>query len=186
MPERQPALPCLWLISDARNDAALPAALARLPRGSGFIYRHYHLGAEARRARFETLKRIVRRYGHVIVLAGSASLARRWGAHGAYGSPDVVASGPAFLRLCTAHDMHEIGRARRANAILLSPVFATASHPGARTLGGERFRALAARAQVPVIALGGMTARRSRQLKCIRWAAIDGLVTQSFQVPANH
>jgi len=36
-------LPHLWLISDARNDAGLEAALTRLPRGSGFNYRAYHL-----------------------------------------------------------------------------------------------------------------------------------------------
>jgi len=176
MPQRQPSLPFLWLISDARNDAALASALARLPRGSGFIYRHYHLEPRARRARFETLKRSAHRYGHVVVLAGSAALDRRWGADGAYGSPAALAPGPALLRLCTAHDLREIGRASRATAILLSPVLATASHPGARTLGGQRFRALAARAQAPVIALGGMTARRARQLHCARWAAIDGLV----------
>ena len=36
-------LAAVWLISDARNDAVLEAALMRLPRGSGFIFRHYHL-----------------------------------------------------------------------------------------------------------------------------------------------
>jgi thiamine-phosphate pyrophosphorylase len=175
MPQRQPALPNLWLISDARNDAVLEASLARLPRGSGFIYRHYHLEPQARRARFEALKRICRRYGHCTVLAGDAAQARRWGANGAYGSPAALARGPAILRLCTTHNLREIGNARRATAILLSPVFATASHPGARTLGPHRFRTLAIRARVPVIALGGMSHRRARKLQCKNWAAIDGL-----------
>ncbi len=185
MPQRQPSLPCLWLISDARNDGALAAALARLPRGSGFIYRHYHLDTQARLARFTALKAIVRRYAHVMVLAGSVSLARRWGADGAYGSPAALATGPAMLRLCTAHDLREIGSASRASAILLSPVFATTSHPDARPLGVQRFRALAARAQVPIIALGGMSARRARQLECTRWASIDGLTPPRFQVWQN-
>lgn len=179
MPQRQPARPLswpnLWLISDARNDAVLPASLARLPRGSGFIYRHYHLEPKARRSRFVALKRIARRHGHMIVLAGSAAQAKQWGAQGAYGSPVVLAHGPAILRLCSAHDLREIGHARRASAILLSPVFATASHPGARTLGVQIFRALACRAQAPVIALGGMTVQRNHRLKWQRWAAIDGL-----------
>ena len=52
--------PDLWLISDARNDAALERALARLPRGSGFIYRHYHLSPEERVARWFDLRRIAR------------------------------------------------------------------------------------------------------------------------------
>jgi thiamine-phosphate pyrophosphorylase len=182
MHQRQPTLPNLWLISDARNDAVLAASLARLPRGSGFIYRHYHLEPEARRARFEVLKRIARRCGHWIVLAGSATQARHWGADGAYGSPRALARGPASLRLTTAHNLRDIGCARRARAILLSPVFATASHPGGQTLGVQRFRALAARAQVPVVALGGMSHPRARQLNCHRWAAIDGLST----LPVNY
>ena len=48
-------LPRLWLLSDERNDAGLEAALRRLPRGSGFIYRHYHLPLAARLARWLAL-----------------------------------------------------------------------------------------------------------------------------------
>ncbi len=175
MPNRQPVLPHLWLISDARNDAALESALARLPRGSGLIYRHYHLSPDARRVRFKALSGVARRFGHVVVLAGDAAQARRWGADGAYGSPERLARGPRALRLVTVHSLRELATAHRAraDAVLLSPVFPTASHPGGRTLGAERFRLLAARSQVPVIALGGMTPRRARAFE--RWAAIDGL-----------
>jgi thiamine-phosphate pyrophosphorylase len=82
------------------------------------------------------------------------------------------------LRLVTAHSLAEIAMARRAraDAIVLSPVFATRSHPGARPLGPLRFRLLAARAGVPVIALGGMTAARARRVGATHWAAIDGLI----------
>lgn len=175
MPRRYPVLPRLWLISDARNEAVLAAALARLPRGSGFIYRHFHLEPIARRARFEALKRIARRHGHRVVLAGSATQARQWRADGAYGAPRALARGSAILRLVTAHNLREIGCAARADAILLSPVFATASHPRAPALGLLRFRALAAHTRVAVVALGGMSYHRARQLRCHGWAAIDGL-----------
>jgi len=178
MPQRYPALPHVWLISDARNDAQLERALAKLPRGSGLIYRHYHLPPAERRARFDKLARLARRRGHRLVLAGSAREARAWHADGAYGSPTQLTYGPAALRLVTAHSLAEIARARRggADAILLSPVFATRSHPGSRTLGALRFRLLAARAGVPVIALGGMTAARARRIAATHWAAIDGLI----------
>ncbi|MEE4451803.1 thiamine phosphate synthase [Novosphingobium resinovorum] len=165
------SLPRLWLISDARNDAVLERALAKLPRGSGLIFRHYHLPSDERRTRFHAFARTARRFGHVVVLAGDARQARRWGADGAYGA--VLARGPQVLRLVTVHSLRELARARRADAVLLSPVFATASHPGGRSLGPVRFRLLAARARVPVIALGGMTAHRARGIG--RWAAIDGL-----------
>jgi thiamine-phosphate pyrophosphorylase len=169
--------PRIWLVTDARNDTALEAALAWLPRGSGMIFRHYHLAPAARRARFGKLARLVRRRGHLVILSGSGALARQWGADGAYGSPRQLARGPACLRLVTAHSLREIGEARRAraDAIVLSPVFATRSHPEARPLGNLRFRLLTRRAGRPVVALGGMNAARWWWTGCAAWAAIDGI-----------
>lgn len=181
VPIRHPPLPDnwpdIWLVSDARNDAVLERVLRRLPRGSGLIFRHYHLPDEARRARFKHLARLARRYGHTPVLSGSAQDARRWGAAGAYGAPTRLASGPKTLRLMTVHSLRELAQAHRAraDAVLISPVFPTRSHPGASVLGPVRFRLLAARSQVPVIALGGMTPHRVRTLGVTKWAAIQGL-----------
>ena len=166
MPRLKP-LPAIWLISDARNDAVLEMALRTLPRGSGFVFRHYHLGVSERRARFAALARRARARGHLVALAGSRAEARRWGADLAYG-PDG--------QLIPVHDLREIGRARRAEAVLLSPVFATRSHPGAKVLGVLRFRLLAMRAQVPVIALGGLNRRTANRLKWPRWAGIDAFL----------
>jgi thiamine-phosphate pyrophosphorylase len=180
MPRRQPALPSIWLVSDARNDARLERVLARLPRGSGLIYRHYHLDPPRRRARFERLAPIARRRGHLLVLAGDPRQARQWRAQGAYGPAVRLARGPAILRLATAHSLAEIAAARRgrADAVVLSPAFPTRSHPGARTLGPLRFRLLAIVAGLPVIALGGMNAARARRLGARHWAAIDGICDQ--------
>lgn len=170
--------PRLWLLSDARNDGALEAALKRLPRGSGFIYRHYHLAPAERVARFNALARIARTKGHVLVLADSALTAREWGADGIYGAPlSLYPRRDDLLRLATAHSMAEIAQARRlgAHGVLLSPAYPTQSHPGAPALGPVRWRLLAAQAGIPVIALGGMTPHNARRLDWPYWAAIDGL-----------
>ncbi|HMP55222.1 MAG TPA: thiamine phosphate synthase [Novosphingobium sp.] len=169
-------MPAIWLISDARNDAALDAALDRLPRGSGLVFRHYHLKPAERRARFAALRRRARARGIAVVLAGTMQQARCWGADGAYGPARMLAQGPAGLRLVTVHSLAELARARRADAVLLSPVFPTRSHPGGKVLGPLRFRLLAARARVPVIALGGMGPRAARRLCWPRWAAIDSFI----------
>ena len=164
-------------MSDARNDARLEAALNALPRGSGLIFRHYHLPPAERRARFRALAAIARRRGHRLALAGSAAQAQRWGADAAYGSPAQLASGPALPRLIAVHSLAELaaaGRAR-ADAVLLSPVFPTRSHPGTRRLGVVRFRLLARLTGRPVIALGGMDHRRARRTGSAGWAAIDGI-----------
>lgn len=177
MPPRQ-TLPHLWLMSDARNDHLLEAALARLPRGSGLVYRHHHLSPARRYARYRFLRRVCRRRGHWVILAGSPAQANAWGADGSYGAPAALARPRAAgLRLATAHDLREIAAANRVrpDALMLAPVFPTRTHPGAPNLGPLRFRLLARRAAVPVIALGGMDHAAARHLRWARWAAIDGL-----------
>ena len=164
MTTRHPALPhklpAIWLVTDARTDAGLERAIARLPRGSGVILRHHHLNPNERAARLAQVRRLCRRFGHRLEVGGIG-----------YGPP------APHRRLATAHDLREIGRANRcgAQAVLISPVFPTRSHPGAPTLGRIRLLLLARRARMPVIALGGMTARRFRGLGIHGWAAIDGL-----------
>lgn len=162
----------LWLLSDARNDTTIEEALRALPRGSGFVFRHYHLDPAARSARFTALADLARQCGHVVILSG----AQDWGADGHYGPPRSLGAG---LRLATAHDGAELQAAIAAGAdgIFLSPVFATASHPGAATLGLHGFHVLAQQSPVPVIALGGMTHERARELDWPRWGAIDGLAS---------
>lgn len=166
MPRRQP-LPTIWLLSDFRNDAALERALKRLPRGSGLVFRHYHLAKAERRARFKALARLARARGHLVALAGSRTEARAWGADLAYGPGGHVAP---------VHSAREIALARHADALMLSPVFPTRSHPDARALGPVRFRLLATLSGKPAIALGGMNSHRARVLKWPRWAGIDAFL----------
>ncbi len=172
------SLPRLWLLSDARNDAVLEARLRELGEAAGFVYRHYHLPPEERLARYRYLARIARGAGHLVILADSALTAREWGADGIYGAPLALYPRRVdLLRVATAHDMREIAQANHvgADAVMLSPVFPTNSHPGGKVLGPLRWHGLARRAQMPVIALGGMNAVTARRLGCERWAAIDGL-----------
>jgi thiamine-phosphate pyrophosphorylase len=77
------------------------------------------------------------------------------------------------------HGRRGLARARAlgADAALLSPVFHTASHPGAPGLGALRFAQWAARAGVPVVALGGVNARTAKALRhAAGVAAIGGLI----------
>lgn len=178
MTPHQP-LPLLWLLSDARNDAVLERALRRLPPGSGFVFRHYHLEGEERLERYRALLSLARGLGHVVVAAGRQDLAGPAGGDGVYAAPEDLArdlSGDR-LRLATAHGGDEILAAERAGAdgVFLSPVYPTASHPDGRTLGPTGFSQLAQTTRLPVIALGGMTAARAEALGWPRWAAIDGL-----------
>lgn len=176
---RRAKIPLLWLLSDQRNDAGLEEALAALPRGSGFVFRHYHLAGEARAARFHELATAAKVSGHLAVLSADAETAREWGADGVYGDAPHIATASGMLKLATARDGDGLGAAGHAGAdgVFLSPVFPTRSHPTATPLGIHGFHVLAQQSPVPVIALGGMTKARSEELNWPRWAAIDGLVS---------
>lgn len=173
-------LPRLWLLTDQRTEGRLATAIRALPPGSAIVFRHYHLAGAMRLAAFRQVQRLARRYGHRLILSGPPALARRWGADGLYGAPGQLGRPrPGLIRIATVHDLHELAKAHRAaaDAVMLSPVFATRSHPGGRALGPLKLAALARHARVPAIALGGMTAQRARRLPPMieRWAAIDGL-----------
>jgi len=175
MRARQP-LPTLWLMTDERMGELLWDALRRLPHGSGVVFRHYR--AEDRRALFERVRRIARNRRLLLLLAGTPRDAIGWRADGAHGrSPHRRASRP-LVRTAPAHHGREIV-AFASDALFLSPVFATRSHPGARTLGTARFGLIARQARLPVIALGGMDARLFRRvapLGAYGWAVIDALM----------
>ena len=172
MSERK-SLPLLWLLSDQRNDAGLENALAALPTGSAFVFRHYHLGEAARRARFDALAAIAREHGHLVIL----SRASFWGEDGVYGALEHLPADYPGLRFASAHNADEIRAAEQArvDGVFVSPVFPTRSHPGAETLGLMGFHILAQQTRLPVIALGGMTREHAAELGWPRWGAIDGL-----------
>lgn len=142
---------------------ALWDALRALPKGSGVVVRHYSLASPERAALIKRIARMARARRLVVTIGGSTHGRH----HGALTAP--------------VHSLRERIAAERAGArlLFLSPVFATRSHPGARSLGRVRFGMIARDARVPVIALGGMDARRARSMKPLGgsgWAGIDGFL----------
>lgn len=155
-------------MTDERMGDALWDALERLPRGAGVVVRHYGLPLAERRVVLARVERIARARG--LVVLGTRGLVGSGGMH----------NGRARCGMSTraAHDRAEIVAAGRsgADAVFVSPMFATRSHVGARGMGVVWFGLLVRGAQVPVIALGGMNARRARRLRAMGvygWAGID-------------
>ena len=165
MKRRQP-LPRLWLMTDERQGEELWTALERLPRGAGIVFRHYSLAAPERQRLFQRVRTIAKVRGLTLIVAGPPLP----GADGAHNRPG------RGLRTASAHNLRELKAAERAGAdlVFLSPVHASRSHPGTRTLGPHRFALIAHQARVPVIALGGMNEARFRKLGgAYGWAGID-------------
>jgi thiamine-phosphate pyrophosphorylase len=155
-------------MTDERVGDGLWAALRRLPRGSGVVFRHYATPVWERRMLFRRVVRIARARGLVVVRAGERAGFGEDGVHGG-----ARGSG---LRTAPAHDRREAVAAvrRGAEVLFVSPVFGTRSHPGAATLGERMARQIVQGLPVVVIALGGMDARRFRGITGFDgWAAID-------------
>ena len=182
------SLPALLLMTDeARLADPLPAANA-LPAGSGIILRHY--GAPERAVLARRLAAIARRRGLVLLVGEDPALARRIGAHGVHLPERAIRRAGAvrwqrdWLITAAAHSPAALRSAAfaGADAALLSPVFATASHPDVRALGPRRFAALAHASPLPVYALGGIDSARARLLQgsgAVGIAGIGGLIPRT-------
>lgn len=157
----------LAFLTDRRRIADPEPVFKAMPRGAAVVYRDYD--APGRAATAARYRRICRARGVLFLLAGDVELARAVGADGVHFPARLLArAAPAAGLLATAscHDAGELARAAAlgADCAFLGPVFPTESHEGAVALGPERFRALAAAAGLPVLALGGVDAENSALL----------------------
>jgi thiamine-phosphate pyrophosphorylase len=182
---RQTILPSLWLMSDARLGRDWLRLVRQLPSGSGIILRDYDQPEFERLQAAHELARIARKYRLIWLWSGDATTAQRLRADGMHAGRGQVlprrSKAHGLIRSVPVHNLHELRRAQRAGAdmLLLSPIFATRSHAGAKPLGVMRGAALARTAHVPVIALGGMNARRAgrmQRLGLYGWAGIDAFI----------
>jgi len=194
MPRRHPPprgarLSGVWLFTDERAATPLARLASLLPPGSGIVVRHDGLAPGARWRLFRHLARIARARQLSLLLAGPPALARRWGADGVHlrrqgDSAAAQARRLDLVRTMAVHDRAEARAARRAGAqaVFVSPLHPTRSHPGAPTLSAAEWLRLARLAGGRAVALGGMTSARARALRrraagsgiaVPGWAAID-------------
>ena len=181
---RKPLPPLLFFTDPARTPDP-GAALDRLPRGAGMVYRAF--GAPDAVAVGRRLARRARRRGVLFFVGADAALAVAVRADGLH-LPERLAGragtnrqlGRRFMITAAAHGLPAILRAGRSgvDAIVVSPVFPSASPSAGRPLGPRRFAALVRAAGAPVYALGGVNAVSARQLRrsgAVGLAAVSAL-----------
>ncbi len=156
-------------MTDERMGDALWPALRRLPPGAGVVFRHYATPAAERRALLLRVRRLAQARRLIVVVAGVSSMQ----ADGVHGRARTCG-----IRTWPAHTRAEAlaGQRAKADALFVSPVYATRSHAEAAGLGPARAMRIARGVGVPVIALGGMDALRWRRIQRFGfhgWAAID-------------
>lgn len=169
-------------MTDGARVAEPSADLARLNPGDAVIVRDYNARDRAGHAR--ALKRLSRQRRLHLLVAGDARLARAIGADGLH-LPEALVAAPGWRRFkrpgwlvtAAAHSAAAIARAFACgvDAVLLSPVFPTASHPGGPALGVLHFARLCRLSPLPVYALGGISAITLRRLNGVPIAGIAGI-----------
>ncbi len=183
-----PRLPVLFLLTDPDRLPDPRPYLHRLPRGAAVILRCYgdKTGATARRARAQDLCKNCHARGLRLLIAGDDRLAAEIRADGIHLGEwrlgrGTWKRGPVRTRggLVTAscHGRAALARAAAAgvDAVLVAPVFATASHPDARVLGHLRFAALVRLSRLPTYALGGIGADNISRLRPSSATGIAGI-----------
>jgi len=172
--------PPLWLFTDSTRLPDTREAVARLPRRlAGVVFRNDDHPDRASLGR--DLARICRMRGLVLVVAGDVRLAAalRAGVHLRDGRWPGVVRIRGFVT-SSAHGFADLRRAAGVGADLafLSPVYVTASHPGAPSLGPVRWSRIARAAPIAVAALGGIDGASVRLLpagRCLSVGAIGAL-----------
>jgi thiamine-phosphate pyrophosphorylase len=180
-------LPPLILLTD---DERLPdplAAASALPRGSAVIVRARN--KEKRFALGVVLREIAHGNGLFLLVADDPQLAVRIYADGihlpekrAHEALHWRATHPDWFIICAAHSARAAMNAKAADAVLLSPVFATQSHPDRAPLTPMRLRFMARNIPAPIYALGGIDARNVLRLSNAPLAGIAAISSLRHEI----
>jgi thiamine-phosphate pyrophosphorylase len=164
-------LPRLVFFTDPGRTPDAAAAIAKLPRGAGVVYRAF--GDERATEVGRELARLAHARGLVLLAGADPDLAAAIGADGVHLPERMLGRARSLRRArrtwivtCAAHSAAALVAARRAgaDAAFLSPVFESRSPSAGRPIGALRFAALARAAGLPVYALGGVNAHTARRL----------------------
>ncbi|MDQ6972397.1 MAG: thiamine phosphate synthase [Mariprofundaceae bacterium] len=185
------SIPELLLISDhARfeGEVFFNAVEAALKGGADAVLAREKQMDSARLLAFcARLRRLTRKYDARLLVHTQADVARAVGADGVHLASSDLAEIPAMRRWlddagmtisASCHNAAELHFAADGGAdfALLSPVFPTASHPGAPHLGAARFMELARDCLLPVLALGGINVDNRAELIGFPVAVIGALL----------
>lgn len=183
------ALPPLLFFTDAQRTPEPWTVAERLPAGAGVVFRAF--AAPDRLDQARRLREATRRANVRLLIGLDGELARACEADGVH-LPERAAGMAGPLRTArrdwivtvAAHSRSALDAAGRAgaSAAVLSPVFTPGGDSAGAPLGAEEFGRLAAGADLPVYALGGITADNAGRMAgsgACGLCAVEGIV-QAF------
>lgn len=180
--------PALLLMTDAKRLPDPSAYIPHLPKGSAIIIRHFTT-KEKTNLSFK-IKTLCKKHKVKLLLSDDIKTALKLGLDGVHFSErkarrqavkPKIATQKNFIFTSACHSLRALKRAERANmdAVLISPVFTTQSHPDTKGLGALRFQCLATQTHLKCYALGGITPQTAQRLsssKAYGFAGISSLI----------
>lgn len=172
----QSTIPQFYVLTDQDRFAnplvELFDTLHHLPRGAAVVVRHRD--AKQCQALAKAIVPPAHRLGLKVLLAGDVRAALKHHCDGVHlsqararlGPLRISSLPPGFIISAAAHDGLSLRRAAWAGAqvVMLSPVFATQSHPHSKPLGLHRFTIIAASGNRRIVALGGVSKQNVKRL----------------------
>ncbi len=164
-------LPNLLFFTDPVRTPDPERVAERLPAGAAVVFRAF--GAPDAAGRGLRLREITRRRGLLLLVGADEALALAVEADGlhlperlAANLPTLSGAHPDWLITIAAHDQAaaKAGAAAGADALVVSPVFPSASPSAGRPLGVEGLKRIVEAVETPIYALGGMRSDTVAQL----------------------
>lgn len=163
-------VPPMLLFTDPERTPRPWEIAARMPAGSGVVYRSFGTAEAEETAR--RLRAVTRARGMVLLIGLDADLAERVDADGLHLPERALSAAyalsgrrPHWILTGAVHSVEGALAARDLDAVILSPIFPAGGASAARpALGLDRLRA-AALGPVRVVALGGVTSSNAGDLQ---------------------
>lgn len=162
-------VPPMLLFTDPERTPRPWEIAARMPAGSGVVYRHF--GAKEPLETAERLRAVTRERGMALLIGMDADLADRVGADGVHLAERALQAAyalsgrrPDWMLTGAVHSVEAARTSRDLDAVVLSPVFPAGGASAARAVLGLEVLAEAA-GTTRVIALGGVTANNAGRLQ---------------------
>ena len=165
-----PNLPPLLFFTDPERTPEPWTVAARLPVGSGVVYRHFGASDPLETAR--RLRQATRARDGLLLIGRDVDLAEAVEADGVH-LPEALIGGaarladrhPGWTLTAAFHALSPMPDLTGLDALIVSPVFpAGGASAGKPPLGVERLKALTAATDRPIYALGGIDASNAPQL----------------------
>jgi thiamine-phosphate pyrophosphorylase len=181
--------PSLFLMTDTKRLPDPSSVIVKLPKGSAVIIRH-----ETRQGKINLIhkiKELCRKHQVKLLVSDDIRLCLAHRLDGVHLSQKkllltascgyFIKAKPQLIITSACHSLTALKAAEKSkiDGVLISPVFATDSHPNAKTLGLWGFQNLTKQIPLKCYGLGGInkkTAQRLQNSKACGLAAINGLI----------